>query len=587
MSKKVLVTLAILAVIMTATALWRMSVLPFWGHWTLLYLLGVWLLSAVIVGSIGRYRSTDWRMFSLPVLSAVLLSAGFPPYPFIGLSFIAFVPLLLHDVKTRENNYRRRRYNWQLFSGLWLWNILTTFWVENTLFFSGMIANVLNALLMMIPFILFRRVAPFVPSKWIRYFGFIAFWICYEYLHLNWEISWPWLILGHQFAHVPALIQWYEYTGVLGGTLWILLINFIIFDRFSSLIRKKINWQKDWILPAILIIPIIVSVIRFQQYQPKGQQANVLVIQPNYNPHIDQYIPENEYLQGYLDLIEANISNDTRFILLPESAIKRLRQSRTSSNKMIRSLQNVLNQYPQASIISGASMNQVWGSSPPEETDNYRIQERDGRAPIYWQHYNAALHIDTANIDFYYKSKFVPGAEVVPYPNIFWIIRPLADALGGSLEGMGTQESRHSFQKDALSLAPVICYESVYGEYASRYVTQGNAQALGIITIDGWWDRTAGHLQHLYIGALRAVELRKDIARSAVSGISGFIDQRGVVVKQSEYELSAALEHPIRFNNTVTFYAQWGDLIGRLSVFMALIVLFNAIRVYYEKLKNI
>ena len=337
----------------------------------------------------------------------------------------------------------------------------------------------------------------------------------------------------------------------------------------------------------IILAPILFSVFRFYQYEPQGREAEVLVVQPNYNPHIDQDIPSGEYLKGYIDLIETHMNDEIQFILLPESAIKRLRKSSAESNQMINSLRGILREYPKASIISGASLNEVWGANPPTDIEEYRVHERNNGEKIYWQHYNSAIFLDSANLEYYYKSKFVPGAEVVPYPEIFWIIKPLADALGGSLDGMGTQAKRSAFEHDQLRLAPVICYESVYGEYTAKYVTEGGAQALGIVTIDGWWDKTAGHLQHLYLGALRAIELRKDIARSAVSGISGYIDQRGVVQERLEYEAYDAISFPVKFNDKITFYAKWGDLIGRLSIFMALIAIFNAIRVYYERAKNI
>ena len=32
-----------------------------------------------------------------------------------------------------------------------------------------------------------------------------------------------------------------------------------------------------------------------------------------------------------------------------------------------------------------------------------------------------------------------------------------------------------------------ICYESIYGEYMSRFVNNG-ANLIGIITNDGWWE---------------------------------------------------------------------------------------------------
>ena len=49
------------------------------------------------------------------------------------------------------------------------------------------------------------------------YISFVLYWLAFEYLHLNWELSWTWLTLGNVFAATPRNVQWYEYTGVLGG----------------------------------------------------------------------------------------------------------------------------------------------------------------------------------------------------------------------------------------------------------------------------------------------------------------------------------------------------------------------------------
>ena len=74
---------------------------------------------------------------------------------------------------------------------------------------------------------------------WLYYFikntigrgiwGLLVAWVSMEYFHLNWDLSWPWLTLGNGFANIPSIVQWYEFTGVLGGSLWILLTNFFIF----------------------------------------------------------------------------------------------------------------------------------------------------------------------------------------------------------------------------------------------------------------------------------------------------------------------------------------------------------------------
>lgn len=85
---------------------------------------------------------------------------------------------------------------------------------------------------------------------------------------------------------------------------------------------------------------------------------------------------------------------------------------------------------------------------------------------------------------------------------------------------------------DGVKVAPVICYESIYGDYVSDYVGDG-AQWLAVVTNDAWWRNTAGHKQHFSYAKLRAIEQRKWVARAANTGISGFINPLGESVMES------------------------------------------------------
>ena len=109
---------------------------------------------------------------------------------------------------------------------------------------------------MSLAFILFHKVKGVLGTR-RGYFALIFFWISIEYLHLHWELAWPWLTLGNVFAAIPEIVQWYEFTGVLGGSMWVLVINILFFIRWDS---ERI--QKKLILPtAVLLIPIIVSLL--------------------------------------------------------------------------------------------------------------------------------------------------------------------------------------------------------------------------------------------------------------------------------------------------------------------------------------
>ena len=140
-----------------------------------------------------------------------------------------------------------------------------------------------------------------------------------------------------------------------------------------------------------------------------------------------------------------------------------------------------------------------------------------------------------------------------------------------------TQENREVFSlKNGSKAAPIICYESVYGEYVSKYVRNG-ADFLTIITNDAWWGNTQGHLQHFSYAKLRAVETRRDVVRSANTGISGIINQKGEVVKKMGYNQQGSLTGEVHLNSEKTFYVKFGDLIARVSQFLVVFIFLFAI----------
>ena len=106
----------------------------------------------------------------------------------------------------------------------------------------------------------------------------------------------------------------------------------------------------------------------------------------------------------------------------------------------------------------------------------------------------------------------------------------------------------------------------------AEFVRNG-AEALFVVSNDGWWGNTPGHRYLFKFCRLRAIELRRDIARSANTGVSGFINILGEDGSRLEWEEQGVLTSDIRLNSKKTFYAKYGDYIGRLSLYIAALCL--------------
>ena len=154
----------------------------------------------------------------------------------------------------------------------------------------------------------------------------------------------------------------------------------------------------------------------------------------------------------------------------------------------------------------------------------------------------------------------------LPYPAVFGFV---SSSLGDIVQSIGKDSIARALKSESgVAVAPVICYESIFGEYVSEYVNNG-AHFIGIITNDGWWGNTQGHKQHFQYARLRAIEQRKSVARSANTGTSGFINQRGDVLQENAYWVQDALVQKIKINAIQTFYAKHGDFIGFFALILS------------------
>lgn len=522
-----------------------------WGHLPLALFFFLWAM--VFMAKMKNADEQKFRRWILSSLSGVLLALGFS-FPFF--LFIAFIPLLILQREDPKSLFSHA------FNAFLLWNILTTYWVANTALIAGIFAILVNSLLMCIPFLLYHWMVKRMPH--LAGPAFISFWISFEMLHYYWDMAWPWLTLGNAWAIFPQLIQWYSFTGVFGGTIWMLILNFWIFK--SSLQLKPT-------MAVAILLPLLFSGYLFYTYQEKGEKRDVLIFQPNYEAHYEKFsVPEIVQAERYIELASPFKDKNFDYLLLPETVFGYVeRNSILQFPPIERVVGAFQNTWPKAEIIAGIS---AFEYIQPDEKGNLprsaRTQTLSTGEEVHLEALNAAIQISpgSADVPLYRKSKLVPGPEIFPFREVLFFLKPVVDILGGTVSGFGIQKDRAVFESNSGKIAPVICYESVFGDYSTGYVKNG-AEAFMIMTNDGWWDLTPGHKQHLHYASLRAIETRRSIARAANTGISAFINQKGIIEKRTQYNESKALEGQIYLNNEMTFYARWGDFIGRIGVFLA------------------
>lgn len=570
--------LAILGLLLSSWQMYRLQAeAQNWGYWSLLLLLSGWLmlvLPGLRSGSVQRLR---WM--GLSISGGLLLWLGFPAMPLTPLLFVALIPFfaLQREIEESEHPHKGRTLLWFAYLGLLLWNILTTFWVANANLGAGLFACAANSFLMCLPLWLWQQIRKVMHGSITRA-AMVCFWLCFEYLHFRWELAWPWLTLGNGWAQYPALVQWYEYTGVLGGSLWILVSNLFLFRLCLFFFYKKSIKMRAVSLAMLLWIalPTAFSLYLYYSYEPNGSEQEVVVVQPNFEPHYERdRVSEQQVVAQVLGLLREAVTDQTRWVALPEATFQGIDLDRIGQNPRYRPLLNFCAEHPDLHLVVGVTGYRLLpaDSSHPNRRE---YKNNNGQTTAYVS-YNAALHLHhsvTDPVPVYFKSKLVAGAEFFPFRSYLSFLEPLLDPLGFSISGNGTQPERESFEGPGGGVGPIICYESVFGAFTTGYVRFG-ANALFILTNDGWWDLTPGHRQHLRFASLRAIETRRPIARAANTGISGFIDPRGVIRQATEYEQTAAIRSSLPFTTGYTFYTRWGDLIGRIASFAGVIFVLN------------
>ena len=520
----------------------------------------------------------------LSTASGVLLSLAWLGFPGWTL-FFAFFPLLILDHFFVENkaSFRSISFWWHTFFSFLIWNGLTTWWIAHATLVGALMAIVVNSFLMSLVFWL-THVARRNFRKNLGYIAWIVFCITFEFFHFHWDIEWPWLTLGNGFANQVKMVQWYELTGTLGGSLWVLVMNVLLFKLFHTIKQKSGRYQSQIGLVAglllVLFVPVIYSLISYFSYTEKENPRNIVIVQPNVDPYSESFdhAAEMEKLDNLIGLAESQAGEETDFIVGPEtifeSPLLNWDEANLFNNPYYQKLAQLTQRYPKAEMVFGATTLAFYDDEKSAPRTARKYQDK------FYDVFNSAIFIEKSQqYQIYHKSILVNGVEKIPFMKYLGFLREIFIDLGGASGSLGSQDEASVFvSHDGTKIAPVICYESVFGEYLTSYIKKG-AGLIFIITNDGWWKNTPGYKQHISFARLRAIETRRSIARSANTGISCFINQRGDIIQPTAWWTATAIKGQLNVNDEMSFYVKYGDFIARISLFISIMLVLYLISV--------
>lgn len=514
-----------------------------------------------------KLNATNRRII-LVLLSVLLLSLGWLGATGLTL-LVALVPLLIIS-----ESYSDSRRDWWRMCGwaaltFMLWYAVTIWWVWIATPIGPITAGIVGTFYNLVAFMAYHYTAK-RAKRAAAYTLLVTLWIATEYAYNSADVmTFPWLLLGNGFSGDVWAVQWYEYTGIFGGTLWVLVTNISLFE----ILRTK---SRTAIVRALLValLPIIFSLVLYIGYTPSERTAEIAVIQPNVPCYEDERLEADMMnpIDEVCSLVE-QVPTTASFVVFPESALVYLPMIGSLDEAHYERLTPLLNllhdeRMANSKFVFGASTTRFYGETQATSTAHY--YPRVG----WYDRYNSALLTNCSGEveNTYHKAKLVIGVEAVPLKDLFDLFEI---DLGGITGQLGWGEGAKVFENGDLKLGPAICYEALYGEYFTGFARRG-AEVMAVISNDGWWGNTPGHKRLFDFCRLRAIETRRAIARSANTGISGFISSRGDTIgNRLLWDERGMLSEDIELRSNITTYVKYGDWVARLSIYVALLSILN------------
>jgi apolipoprotein N-acyltransferase len=519
--------------------------------------------------------------WQIAFMAGLFLVIGWSPLPTFFFLFIGiFLLLVLEEKLSHASN---KKFILLFYTAHFIWNLGTTWWVYKASLGGAIFMIFANSLLQLSPWILYRLAKKTVGNK-RSLFMWVCFYIGFEHFHHTWDLAWPWLTLGNSLGSATPFAQFYQFTGVAGGSLWILLGASVLFHHY----KNRVTWLTVGIT---ILLPAIISIILYSTaHDSNDKPLKVGIIQPNFEPHFAKFeIDPINQLDTIIMQMEIVAKQGAELIVLPETAlVQGFNEGNKNQNQMVRMLKKFIQKHPTTAIIGGTDSYRLYDE---KTTPTARQSAYDSN--LFYDVYNTAFYLDSSGLNpqLYHKAKLVPGTEIMPYPGLLSFLDKVMISLDGTPNSLGRDFKIFNYElANTQKIAPSICYESIFGDWTAQFVRQG-ANYIAIMSNDGWWGQTYGYQQLLDYGKLRAIENKRWIVRSGNTGISGIISPKGKLINGSKFWKRTQIVSTIYANNRLTLYTKWGDFINRtlflVSLFIIPGILVRRVLNKKEKKKNI
>ena len=504
-----------------------------------------------------HHMKKSLRMYAPAVLSGSLLMLCFPTFDLSPLAWIALAPLLvsLWDKKPKE------AFMSGMLAGIFYF-FGTLYWIYHSITYYGSVPLVVSlfvVLLLCLYLSLYPGVFALIFSHKIRTTRLPAlllapvFWVSLEFVRSYALTGFPWSSIGYSQYRFLYGIQVADITGIYGVSFLVVAVNGAIADIFIS--RKRIAEmplfpaRQAFISYSIMSL-VIIAVFSYGYWRlhehREGNSVRVSVIQGNIEQDM-KWEPayQHEVITIYEDLSKQAAASSPSLIVWPETSLPFFFDDSSHSRELV-AFQRQLGTY----LLFGS----VLVKSPPSEKTPASLT-------------NSAILLEkNGNVSFMYdKIHLVPFGEYIPLRNIFFFVNKLVVGIGDYVPGDKYIKAQTVFG----SFGTFICYEIIFPGLVRKFYAK-DGDFIVTITNDAWFGKTAGPYQHFSMAVFRAIENRKPVIRAANTGISGFIDSNGRIMKTSALFERQIETMDVKTDHSRSLYSRYGDIFSYLCIVTAL-----------------
>ncbi len=501
------------------------------------------------------------KTYHLPILSGLLVATSYPPFPAWAILF-CWVPLWIFCSKQESLT----KTFWAGWLTQFILSLIGFHWVAHTahtfgnlpwfvafpalLAFAGLVHLHIPASVVIVNALRGKK-------EWPTWAVFMAYAIIFSLLERVWPMIFPWHLGYSLLFSRLEIYQLAEWVGFSGLSIWLSLLNAMIATGVLAWVhRRGLVSLGVWVGAALIIFlggNIAGSLIRpHDGAESAAKTIKSLIVQANIG-HFDKIMAEKNLKSGtgdlqrtvqkiYFDLTDEALEKfpEAELIVWPETALADYLDVEYLSRPRQLELREKVLSWNRA-LVTGAYSREIG-------TDNV---------------FNAIFAFTpqgTLSDSAYRKSQLLAFGEYLPGSEAFpWLLK-IVPFVSNFARGPGPQIKSLNLNGKSISLAPQICYESLYPDFNRSAALMGGEVIINV-TNDSWFGESFEPFQHGTMNWARAIETRRPLIRATNTGQSSMITHTGrVLIKspigQSWYGLA---DIPIP-QKTTTFYMKYGYL---------------------------